>query len=112
MHTSGDAVYIRDGASKNGFVITADVAGASYAKPGSWGLQAKYYHAPAGATIAHTMPTGDANYYVDEGYKGWSFGASYTVAQNMMATVTYYDLKGREDKEKTKTLWSEFQVRF
>ena len=112
MHTSGDADYIMDGASKNGVVVTADIAGASFAKPGSWGVQGKYYHAPAGATLAHTMPNGDANWYFREGYKGWSLGASYTVAKNMMATVTYYDLKGRETKDKDKTLWSEFQLRF
>ena len=112
MHTSGDARYIDPGASKNGVVVTADIAGASFAKAGSWGVQAKYYHAPAGATLAHTMPNGDANGYFREGYKGWSLGASYTVAKNMMATVTYYDLKGRETKDKDKTLWSEFQLRF
>ncbi|MBR1494673.1 MAG: S-layer homology domain-containing protein [Acidaminococcaceae bacterium] len=111
MHTSGDVDYIADGASKNGVVVTADIAGASYDKAGSWGVQAKYYHAPAG-TIYHTMPGGDANNFLTEGYKGWSLGASYTVAHNMMATVTYYDLKGRENKEKSKTLWSEFQLRF
>ena len=112
MHASSNDAYVMDGASKNGVVVTADIAGASFKKAGSWGLQAKYYHAPAGATIAHTMPSGDANKFNEQGYKGWSVGASYTVAENMMATVTYYDLKGREDKEKSKTLWSEFQLRF
>ncbi len=114
MHASADPAYIADGASKNGIVVTADIAGASYANPGSWGVQAKYYHAPGGATIAHTMPSADANNInlYREGYKGWSLGASYTVAKNMMATVTYYDLKSRETDVKSKTIWSEFQVRF
>jgi hypothetical protein len=113
MNTKSDnTAYIRDGASKNGFVATADFGGASFKKAGSWGVQAKYYHAPAGSSLMHTMPSAVANDFLDEGYKGWSFGASYTVAKNMMATVTWYDLKGRETEDKEKCLWSEFQLRF
>ena len=112
MHSGGKNAYIMNGASQNGFVATVDIAGATFAKPGSWGIQGKYYHAPGGATIAHTMPTAQANDYFREGYKGWSLGGSYTVAKNMMATVTYYDLKGRETKTKDKAVWSEFQLRF
>ena len=47
-----------------------------------------------------------------EGYKGYSIGANYTIATNMMLGVTWFDLKGRETKEKARTIWSEFQLRF
>ena len=113
MHAKSDnATFFQQGASKNGFVVTADVAGAKYNKAGSWGFQAKYYHAPAGTAIAPTMNGGAAADFLTEGYKGYSLSASYTVAKNMMATVQWYDLKGRESKQKEKVLWTDFQLRF
>ena len=113
LHSKSDnPAYIRNDASKNGFVVTADIAGASFTKPGSWGFQAKYYHAPAGTAIAPTMNGGAAADFLTEGYKGYSLSASYTVAKNMMATVQWYDLKGRESKQKEKVLWTDFQLRF
>jgi len=110
--SSDNVAYITKGASKNGVVVTADVAGASFAKPGSWGFQAKYYHAPAGSAVAHTMNGGASNLFAD-GYKGYSLNASYTFAKNMMYSIQWYDLKSREDsKRKEKTLWNEIQLRF
>ena len=112
LHSDSDNLaYIQNDASKNGFVITADIAGASFTKPGSWGFQAKYYHAPAGTAVAHTME-GTANDFLTEGYKGYSLSGSYTIAKNMMYTIKWFDLKGRESNDKGKTLWNEFQLRF
>ena len=112
MHTNSDnEAIIEKDASKNGFVVTADIAGAKFNKAGSWGIQAKYYHAPAGSAVSHTM-TGRAGDMFAEGYKGYSIGANYTIAKNMMLGLTWYDLKGRQTKEKARTLWSEFQLRF
>ena len=112
MHTSSDnKAIVADGASTNGFVVTADIAGAKFNKAGSWGIQGKYYHAPAGSAVSHTM-TGRAGDMFAEGYKGYSVGANYTIAKGMMLGVTWYDLKGRETDEKAKTLWGEFQLRF
>ena len=112
MHAKSDNEYlIADGASKNGFVVTADVAGAKYAKPGSWGFQAKYYHAPAGSNVAHTMNGGNIP-SIQNGYKGYSLSASYTFAKNMMYTIQYYDLKDRQTDVKYKKLWNEVQFRF
>ena len=113
LHTDTDNdTFVQQGASKNGFVVTADIAGAKYNKPGSWGFTAKYYHAPAGSSIAHTMNGGASAYFLTQGYKGYSLSASYAVAKNMMATVQWFDLKGREDSAKEKVLWTDFQVRF
>ena len=113
LRSSSDNVnYIRDGASKNGVVVTADVAGASFVKPGSWGFQAKYYHAPAGTAVAHTMEGSAITDLFNEGYKGYSLSGSYTVATNMMYTIQWFDLKGRESNVKDKVLWNEFQLRF
>ena len=106
MHTNADE-------NENGFYAILDLWGASYAKPGSFGVQAVYYDQPALSAEAHTMD-GDLNDWLKiTGFKGYSVAASYTVAKNMMATVKYYDLKSRDDSEtKDKTLWSEFQLRF
>ena len=107
MHTNADE-------NENGFYAILDLWGASYAKPGSFGVQAVYYDQPALSAEAHTM-NGEykAQGLWEDGFKGYSVAASYTVAKNMMATVKYYDLKSRDDSEKKdKTLWSEFQLRF
>ena len=107
MHTNADE-------NENGFYAILDLWGASYAKPGSFGVQAVYYDQPALAAEAHTM-NGEykAQGLWEDGFKGYSVAASYTVAKNMMASVKYYDLKSREDSDlKNKTLWSEFQLRF
>ena len=106
LHTNTDY-------EENGWYAILDLWGASYAKPGSFGVQAVYYDQPALSAEAHTMD-GDLNDWLKiTGFKGYSVAASYTVAKNMMATVKYYDLKSRDDSEKKdKTLWSEFQLRF
>ena len=113
MHSKSDNPYFfAEGASKNGVVVTADIAGASFAKPGSWGFTAKYYQAPAGSAVAHTMNGGAGNLF-NVGYKGYSLSASYTFAKGMMYSIQWYDLKSREDSaRKERTLWNEIQLRF
>ena len=97
--------------SKKGFVVTATYGGAESAKPGSWGLTAKYYNQGIGTFMAHTMD-GLANDFIDEGFKGWSLAGDVTVAKNMIATVEYFDLKGKESDTKAKTIWSQLAVTF
>ena len=55
---------------------------------------------------------GDAMAFLDEGFKGWSIAGDVTVAKNMIATVEYFDLKGKETDIKAKTLWSQLAVTF
>ena len=113
MHTSSDnKAIVADGASTNGFVVTTDIAGAKFNKAGSWGIQGKYYHAPAGTAVAHTMEGSAVTNLFDEGYKGYSLSGSYTVAKNMMYTIKWFDVKGRVTDVKNKVLWNEFQLRF
>ncbi len=111
MHTKSDnPVYIANDAKKSGFVVTADIAGASFGKPKSWGFQAKYYHAPAGSAVAHTMIASYPS--IEQGYKGYSLSASYTFAKNMMYNIQWFDLKSRTNDTKHRTLWNEIQLRF
>lgn len=102
LHTNADD-------HKNGAVAILDLFGADFMDPGSFGFQAVYYNQPQGSAQAHTM-LGD--YFGEDAFKGYSVGASYTVAKNMMASVNYYDLKNKDTDEKKKTLWSELQLRF
>ena len=97
--------------SDKGVVVTATYGGAESAKPGSWGLTAKYYNQGAGTFVAHTMD-GDAQAFLGEGFKGYSLAADYTIAKNMIATVEWFDLKGKETDVKGRTLWSQLAVTF
>jgi predicted porin len=103
LHSDLDTDY-----SKNGWVGTISYAGADAEKPGSWGLVGKYYNQGAGTFIAHTM---DGTPFV-EGFKGYSIGANYAVAKNMIANVVYYDTKSKETDAKSKVIWSEMDFTF
>jgi hypothetical protein len=98
-------------ASKKGIVVTGTLFGAEAAKPGTWGLTAKYYNQGVGTFIAHTMD-GLAMDFLNEGFKGWSIAGNVTVAKNMVATVEYFDIKGKETNGKAKTIWTELAVTF
>ena len=84
--------------------------GAKAAKAGSWGLNASYYDQGAGTVVAHTMD----GIYFDEGFKGYSVGANYALAKNIVAGVTYYDLETKEASKDTdaQTLWSQVVFSF
>ncbi len=106
-----DGAVINPNASTKGIVVTATYGGAAADKVGSWGLTGKYYNQGVGTFIAHTMD-GDAMAFLDEGFKGYSLAADVTVAKNMVATVEWFDLKGKESDIKAKTLWSQLAVTF
>ena len=111
LKSDADPIFEGKKADDDGFVVTATYGGAESAKVGSWGLTAKYYNQGAGTFIAHTMD-GDAMAFVNEGFKGWSIAGDVTIAKNMIATVEYFDIKGKETDEKGRTLWSQLAVTF
>ncbi len=99
----------------NGFYLDLKYKGAAAAKPGSWGLQLKYYHWGDGVTLAgdHGWDNLWAPGAADGGWKGFKFGGNYAVAKNMVAEVYYWDLKGLDNKDKkTKTIWTALNVSF
>ena len=121
LHAKSDS-SVAD-APDNCFLFSAAYKGAKRDKVGSWGLGVKYYHAPAGVSVANGWDTSKAIYYKDaddvvwgnfynKGFKGWSAEAKVTVAKNMIAGVEYWDFKDRVDGVKGKTLWSELKVFF
>ena len=98
-------------ASKSGVVVTGTYGNAEAAKPGSYGLVGKYYNQGPGTFVAHTM-NGAYQDFAWEGFKGFSLARYYTVAKNMVAGVEYYDLKGRETDNTSKTWWGQMVVTF
>jgi len=102
--------YDKAGVDDDGYVATLAYKGAKAAKAGSWGLSATYYDQGMGTVIAHTMD----GVYFDEGFKGYSVGANYTLAKNIVAGVTYYDLETKEAGKDTdaQTLWSQVVFSF
>ena len=104
---TGDAKNYDD----DGFVVSMGWAGAKKSEAGSWGLYGKYYDQGAPTTIAHTM-NGAYDKFEKEGFKGYMAGANLTVAKNMVASVEYYDLKGKESDKHARTLWSELAISF
>jgi predicted porin len=109
---SGDNTAIKD----KGFYVDLSYKGAKASKPGSWGLFAKYYNWGDGLTMqAHGW---DNSWCAGNGgWVGFKVGANYAVAKNMVATISYWDLKdkvARDDgnKLKSKTLWTSMVVTF
>ena len=102
-----------DKESGHGVVIGANYKGADFAQPGSWGLEARYYNQHKSTYIAHTIDgeTFDRG-FGPEGFCGWSLGASYTFAKNIMGNVTYYDTKSKTNDDRCRRLWSELQFVF
>ena len=134
LHSNGGVMRTENDAfgksTKNGFFVAADYKGAKADKVGSWGIGVKYYHMPAGIA-ANNWATGNAlgafneidpdnpngRYVLAkpllwEGYKGLFAKANVTVAKNMIASIQYWDLKGRESSVKNKALWTDFVVTF
>ena len=90
---------------KSGFTIGLTYKGADKSKVGTWGVGAKYYD-QGNLTYFQGLHGFDAfgNMTQNSGFKGFRLTADYTVAKNMVASVMYYDLKGkgpRSTKEKT-----------
>ena len=96
----------------DGYVISLGYKGAKANQVGSWGANANYYNQGVGTFVAHTMNTGDWGLLYREGFKGYSVGANYTLAKNIVYSLNYYDLEGKETSTDTQVLWSRLQLTF
>lgn len=89
---------------KNGYVVGLSYRGAEAEEAGSWGLNVNYYNQGRNTYVAHAI---DGNTEFENGFKGWSVGADYAVAKNLVAEVTYYDTKDKQDgSQKDHRIWS------
>ena len=95
-----NALYLHDkidnvnNQNKNGFTVGLTYKGANKSKPGTWGLGLKYYDQGNATYISHGYDA-MGGFNAPGGFKGWRFTADYTVAKNMVASVMYYDVKGK-----------------
>ena len=90
-----DSVEVREYINKfdgdDGLVIGLNYKGAKATEPGSYGLYANYYDQSRGTVIAHTMNGA----YGGKGFKGYMIGANYALAKNIVASLEWYDVKGK-----------------
>lgn len=113
------ALYIKGSSSgnealedtkKHGYVLGLAYGGAEAEEKGSWGVSFNYYNQGAQTYVAHG---GDGNFDFDNGFKGWSLGADYAVAKNVVAAVTYYDTQDLKDSsQRDKRIWTEITYSF
>ncbi len=94
----------------DGFVVGLNYKKASAAKPGSWGVWAKWYDQPKGTYVD---PTWEAAEPSRNGWEGYGVGVDYTVAKNIVASVKYYDLEeAKGEKQDMETLYAQLNVTF
>ena len=103
----GDKEYYNAG--KDGWWADLAWKGAEADQPGSYGIHAGYYDQSPSAYI---MPTTDAEYCADDGYKGWNVGVSYTFAKNIVGMVNYWDMESQTNNEDAQTIFSELYFMF
>lgn len=113
------AMYLHSGLkfpnrSNDGLVVKAQYAGAKAEQQGTWGLNAKYYNQGIGTFAGYDFdPISIADNFMMQGFKGFSVGANYTVAKNMVLGAQYYDLKGKVDSnDRARVFWGDLTVRF
>ena len=111
MYLNSD-VDVADKYDTDGYVVGLDYKGAKAKVAGSWGLTAKYYDQGVGTFVAHTMKNGDYSAFANEGFKGYNVGASYTVAKNMVYSLDYFDLEGKDTDTTDRVIWSRLQITF
>ena len=68
-------------------IVEIQYKGSDIADPGSWGAYAGYRHLGNNVVIASTYDDASA------GQKGYVVGASYVPAENILATIEYFDGK-------------------
>jgi len=62
--------------------------------------------------VAHTMKSGDWGDMMTEGFKGYNVGANLTLAKNMVYSIDYYDLEGKETEKDSRVIWNRLQITF
>lgn len=111
---------------KNGYTFELTYKGANKAKPGTWGLNLKYwdqgnltYWSPASFANANDGAVlGGLGYWpanMARGFKAWRIGGNYTVAKNMVLTLAYYDVKGKDNAanmKKARTVYTDLTMTF
>ena len=124
MYLKSDVDKISTGAKTDddGWSVGVAYKGAKAAKVNSYGIYGKYYDLGGGVVIDHGMNTDLADNLNQGkikgqsgkalGFKGFMFGANYTVAKNIVAAVEYYDLEAKIGGVDDQVIWSELVFTF
>ena len=88
---------------KDGYVLTLKYGRNRSWRAGTYEVFAKYYNQPDSTYIAHTM-VGLGDYM--SGFKGYGVGTYYTLSENTVCGIEYYDLENKLDKRRARTLWA------
>ncbi len=122
FHGKGD-MENGDKSDSNGYEIKLQYGQAKAAVPGSWSVHTVYSNRPfstlmsqstfAGYAIEPETTNGASLAKGGDGFKGWEFGANYTLARNMVAGLKYFDYETRKDSgPHARTLWGEVTISF
>ena len=93
----------------DGWAATVNYKGAKSSDKGSWGVYATYYDQSAAVILDSVSEVEDHFYWLGEGMKGYEVGVGYTLAKNIVANVSYFDMENKDYssyKDDTKLLWS------
>lgn len=93
----------------NGYVFNLNYGGAKSWRPNTYGLFAKYYNQPRYTYIAHGM-NGTAGWM--DGFRGYGLGINYTLSENVVAGLEYYNLTEKGSGEAGQTWWSQLTQYF
>ena len=89
---------------RDGYVLTLTHGRLKEWRAHTYDIYAKYYDQSVNTYLAHTM-NGLAGYM--DGFKGYSVGAQYAIAKNIVFGLEYYDLKDKITNEKNRTIWTQ-----
>ena len=92
-----------------GYVVTLKYGRNRSWVPGTYEIFAKYYSQPDATYISHTM-VGLADYM--RGFKGFGVGWYYTLAENVIYGIEYYDLEEKGTGKKGRSLWNHVSLFF
>ena len=93
----------------DGWAATVTYKGAKPSDKGSWGAYATYYDQSAAVILDSVSEIEDHFYWLGEGMKGYEVGVGYTLAKNIVANISYYDMDNKDYSnfdDSAKLLWS------
>lgn len=88
----------------NGYVFSVNYGDFVTYRPYTYSIFAKYYNQPRYTYIAHGMNGSGGQM---QGFKGYGLGVNYTLSENFVAGIEYYELTDKISREKGRTWWSQ-----
>jgi len=88
----------------NGYVLGLNYGELKTWRAGTYGIFAKYYNQPRYTYIGHGM---NGMSYLTQGFRGYGAGLNYTLMENFVIGLEYYDLTDKITGEDSNTWWSQ-----